>query len=101
MDPCYSETKECSSQLFGARKKRMTAILSQFAAIWRDKNLDPCSLETKKCSLQLVGARKKKMTAISSQKNWFTAIWRAKKVETCYLEPQNVVHNSLEQRKRG
>ena len=26
VDPCYLETKKCSSQLFGARKKIMTAI---------------------------------------------------------------------------
>ena len=26
MDPCYLETKKCSSQLFGARKKIMTSI---------------------------------------------------------------------------
>ena len=25
-DPCYLETKKCSSQLFGARKKVMTSI---------------------------------------------------------------------------
>ena len=41
MDPCYLETKKCSLQHFGARKKRMTAILNQkkrFAAIWREKS---------------------------------------------------------------
>ena len=26
VDPCYLETKKCSSQLFGARKKLMTSI---------------------------------------------------------------------------
>ena len=26
MDPCYLETKKCSSQLLGARKKIMTSI---------------------------------------------------------------------------
>ena len=26
VDPCYLETKKCSSQLFGARKKIMTSI---------------------------------------------------------------------------
>ena len=26
VDPCYLETKNCSSQLFGARKKIMTSI---------------------------------------------------------------------------
>ena len=26
VDPCYLETKKCSSQMFGARKKIMTSI---------------------------------------------------------------------------
>ena len=26
LDPCYLETKKCSSQLLGARKKNMTSI---------------------------------------------------------------------------
>ena len=26
VDPCYQETKKCSSQLLGARKKIMTSI---------------------------------------------------------------------------
>ena len=29
VDPCYLETKKCSSQLLGARKKIMTSIYSQ------------------------------------------------------------------------
>ena len=29
VDPCYLETKKCSSQLLGARKKIMTSIKSQ------------------------------------------------------------------------
>ena len=29
VDPCYLETKKCSSQLLGARKKIMTSIQSQ------------------------------------------------------------------------
>ena len=69
MDPYYLEPPKCISQLFGASKKRMTAISSQkncFTAIWREKNIDPCYLENKKCSSQLFGASKNRMTAISS-----------------------------------
>ena len=29
VDPCYLDTKKCSSQLLGARKKNMTSIKSQ------------------------------------------------------------------------
>ena len=53
VDPCYLETKKCSSQLLGA-----------VAAIWREKKVDPYNMETKKCSSQLLGARKKIITSI-------------------------------------
>ena len=94
VDPCYLETKKCSSQLlgasydiylkseklhsqqeheknvsqlFGSGKNWFLAISSltnTVAAIWREKKVDPCYLETKKCSSQLLGARKKIMTSI-------------------------------------
>ena len=65
VDPCYLETKKCSSQLLGARERIMTSILTNsVAAIWREKKVDPCYLETKKCSTQLLGARKKILTSI-------------------------------------
>ena len=63
---------------------RMTAISIQkncLATIWRKKKLDPCYLDPQKCSTQLFEATKKRMTAISSLKN--------------------LVHNTLEQEKRG
>ena len=40
VDPCYLETKKCSSQLLGARKKIITSIYSQknwFTAITSTK----------------------------------------------------------------
>ena len=46
VDPCYLETKKCSSQLLGARKKNMTSI------------------EIRKTDSQPVGAGKKCFTAI-------------------------------------
>ena len=85
VDPCYLETKKCSSQLLGARKKEkdyfeknvsqlfgsgknwflaISSLTNTVAAIWREKKVDPCYLETKKCSSQLLGARKKIMTSI-------------------------------------
>ena len=51
VDPCYLETKKCSSQLLGARKKIMTSIKSQkncFTAIKRPKNMFPSYLELEK-----------------------------------------------------
>ena len=92
VDPCYLETKKCSSQLLGARKKIITSLYSQ-----------------KNCSQQL-GALKKCLPAI----------WKWKKLVTSYFEPdkpccsylvrekwipaiwtlKNVPHNCQEQGKR-
>ena len=58
MDPCYLEFQKCISQLFGASKKRMTAISIQ------------------KTGLQLFGARNK----------WIPAIWMLKKLVHSYFE---------------
>ena len=59
MDPCYLETKKCSSQLLGARKKIMTSIKRQ-----------------KNC-----------FTAIKSKKKDFPAIQNWKKLVPSYFEP--------------
>ena len=48
-------------------------------------------LEREKSSSQIVGTRNKTKTAISCQKNCFAVIWKEIKV----------VHNPLEQEKRG
>ena len=56
MDPCYLEPQKGISQLFGARKERMTAISSQknrLAAIWSTKNMDLSYLEVEKTGSQL------------------------------------------------
>ena len=48
VDPCYLETKKCSSQELGARKKIMTTIYSQkklFTASRGTKKLFPSYLE--------------------------------------------------------
>ena len=59
--PCYLDTKKCSSQLLGVRKKIMTSIKSQktgsqpvgvrkkiFPAIWKCKTLGPSYFESDK-----------------------------------------------------
>ena len=51
VDPCYLETKKCSSQLLGARKKIMTSIEIQknwFTASRSTKKFFPCYLEVEK-----------------------------------------------------
>ena len=92
VDPCYLETKKCSSQLLGARKKIKTSIYSQknwFKAIRSTEKMLASYLEVEKVFL-----------AISSLTNTVAAIWRERKVELCYLETKNVVHNCQEQGKR-
>ena len=59
VDPCYLETKKCSSQLLGARKKIMTLF------------------KVRKTGSQPVGARKK----------CFPAIGKWKKLVPSYYEP--------------
>ena len=58
-DPCYLETKKCSSQLLGARKKIMHLF------------------KIRKTASQPVGVRKK----------CFPAIWKWKKLVPSYFEP--------------
>ena len=73
VDPCYLETKKCSSQLLGARKKIMTSIYSQ----------------------------KNWFTAIRSTKNFFQAIWKWKKLVPSYFEPDKHCCSYLEREKSG
>ena len=99
VDSCYLETKKCSSQLFGARKKisdlvpdiclKSEKCSSQLKrkkmlvpAIWREKKLDSCYFETKKCT------------------NTVAAIWREKKVDPCYLETKKCSSQLLGARKK-
>ena len=59
VDPCYLETKNCSSQLLGARKKIMTSIQSQknwFTASRSTKKMFPSSLQVGKNGSQLFRA---------------------------------------------
>ena len=73
VDPCYLETKKCSSQLLGARKKIMTSIYSQ------------------KTGSQQLGAQKKCLQAI----------WKWKKLVPSYFEPYKHCCSYLERDKSG
>ena len=92
MDPCYLETKKCSSQLLGARKKIMTSIYSQ-------KKWFTASRGTKKVS-QLFRSGKNWFLAISSLTNTVAAIWIEKKVDPCYLETKKCSSQQLGARKK-
>ena len=78
VDPCYLETKKCSSHLLGARKKIITYLKSE--------KLVHSQQEHEKNFSQLFGSGKNWFLAISSLTNTVAAIWREKKVDPCYLE---------------
>ena len=96
VDPCYLETKKCSSQLLGEEKdydiflKLEKLVLSLQE---HDKNVS-----------QLFERGKNLFLAISSLTNTVAAIWREKKSYFGYFpaiwRPKNVVHNCQEQGKR-
>ena len=73
VDPCYLETKKCSSQLLGERKKIMTSIYSQ----------------------------KNWFTAIRSTKKCFQSISKGKKLVPSYFEPDKHCCSYLEREKSG
>ena len=93
VDPCYFETKKCSSQLLRARKKIMTSISSKknwFTACRSTKKMFPSYLEVEKTGSQLFRDGQTLLQLFGERKKWIPAIWR----------PKNVVHNSQEQGKR-
>ena len=79
VDPCYLETKKCSSELLGARLKDYDIYLKSEKLVYSQQ-------EHKKNVSQLFGSGKKRFLAISSLTNTVAAIWREKHVEPCYLE---------------
>ena len=88
LDPCYLQTKKCSSQLLGARKKIMTSIYSQ-------KKWFTASRGTKKMFPSYLEVEKNWFLAISSLTNTVAAIWREKKVDPCYLETKKCSSQQL------
>ena len=74
VDPCYLETKKCSSQLLGARKNIMTSYLKSEKLLYSQQ-------EHEKSVSKLFGSGKNWFLAISSLINSVAAIWREKKVD--------------------
>ena len=93
VEPCYFETKKCSSQLLRARKKIMTSISNK-------KNMVHSLQEHEKNVSQLFGSGKNWFLAISSLTNTVAAIWREKKVDPCYLETKKCSSQLLGARKK-
>ena len=79
VDPCYLETKKCSSQLLGEKEKDYDIYL-------KSEKLVHSQQEYEKNVSQLFGSGKNWFLAIQSLTNIVAAIWREKKVDPCYLE---------------
>ena len=92
VDPCYLETKKCSSHLLGARKKIMT--------LFQVRKTGSQPVGARKMFFHLFGSGKNWFLAISSQTNTVAAIWREKKVDPCYLETKNCSSQLLGARKK-
>ena len=93
VDPCYLETKKCSSQLLGARKKDYDIYL-------KSEKLVHSQQEHEKNVSQLFGSGKNWFLAISNLTNTVAVIWREKKVDPCYLETKKCSSQLLGARKK-
>ena len=92
VDSCYLETKKCSSQLLGARKKIMT--------LFKVRKTGSQPVGARKNVSQLFGSGKNSFLAISSLTKTVAAIWREKKVDPCYLETKKCSSQLLGARKK-
>ena len=93
VDPCYLETKKCSSQLLGARKKDYDIYL-------KSEKLVHSQYQHEKNVSQLFGSGKNWFVALLSLTNIVAAIWREKKVDPCYLETKKCSSQLLGARKK-
>ena len=92
-DPCYLETKKCSSQLLGARKKDYDIYL-------KSEKLVHSQYQHEKNVSHLFGSGKNWFVALLSLTNTVAAIWREKKVDPCYLETKKCSSQLLGARKK-
>ena len=79
VDPCYLETKNCSSLSVRSKEKDYDIYLQSEKLVYIQQ-------EHEKNVSQLFGSGKKRFLAISSLTNTVAAIWREKKVDPCSLE---------------
>ena len=112
VDPCYLDTKKCSSQLLGARKKIMTSIYSQknwftasrrtkkcFPAIWKWKKLVPSYFEPDKNCCSYLEREKSGSLLFGDQKMQFTTVRSKEKDYDIYLKSEKLVHSQQENEK--
>ena len=91
-DPCYLETKKCSSQLLGARKKKRH--------LFKVRKIGSQPVGVRKTCFPAIWKWKKLVPSISSQTNTIAAIWREKNVDPCYLETKKCSLQLLGARKK-
>ena len=89
VDPCYLETKKCSSQLLGEKEKDYDIYLNLEKLVHRQQ-------EHEKNVSKLVGSGTNWFLSISSLTNTGAAIWREKKVDPCYLETKKCCSQLLQ-----
>ena len=113
VDPCFLETKKCSSQLLGARKKIMTSIQSQktwftasrstkkmFPSIWKWKKLVPSYFEPDKHCCNYLEREKSGSLLFGDQKMQFTTVRSKEKDYDIYLKSEKLVHSQQEHEKK-
>ena len=93
MDPCYLETKKCSSQHLGEKEKDYDIYL-------KSEKLVHSQQEHEKNVSQLFGSGKNWFLAITSLTNTVVAICREIKVDPCYLETKKCSSQQLGERKK-
>ena len=79
VDPCYLETKICSSKTVRNKEKDYDIYL-------KSEKLVHSNQEHEKNVFQLFGSAKNLFLAFSSLTNTVAAIWKEKNVDPCYLE---------------
>ena len=112
VDPCYLETKKCSSQLLGARKKIMTLFQVRktgsqpvgarkkfFSGIWKWKKLVPSYFEPDKHCCSYLEREKSGSLLFGDQKLQFTTVRSKEKDYDIYLKSEKLVHNQQEHEK--
>ena len=112
LDPCYLETKKCSSQQLGARKKIMTYIYCQkkwftasrgtkkcFPSIQKWKKLVPSYFEPDKHCCSYLEREKSGSLLFGDQKIQFTTVRSKEKDYDIYLKSEKLVHNQQENEK--
>ena len=111
-DPCYLETKTCSSQLLGARKKlchlfnvrntgsqQLETRKQCYPTIWKCKKLVPSYFESDKHCCSYLAREKSGSLLVGDQKIQFTTVRSKEKDYDFCLKSEKTVHSQQEHEK--